>query len=51
VREILDARETAVFDQRCVAIAEIDDCSRTMLLRYRPALLTGEHRQFNIALA
>ena len=27
VREILAARETAVYDQRCVAIAEIDDCS------------------------
>jgi hypothetical protein len=27
VKEILAARKTAVHDQRCVAIAEIDDCS------------------------
>ena len=27
VREILAAGDTATYDQRCVAIAEIDDCS------------------------
>jgi hypothetical protein len=27
VKEILAARETAAYDQRCVAIAETDDCS------------------------
>jgi hypothetical protein len=52
VKEILAVRKTAVCDQRYVAIAEIDDCSLPWLLRSSySALLTAEHRQFNIALA